>query len=467
MSRSKPKCIKVWAPIDDFFEISARGGTVTQEFLGGITHFMGSVFNIVATASVLSAAGYDFEDGCVAVAWSSAMGCILVGLLSNLPISVASGAGPNMTVAYTLVKPLSKGGMGSYADAMLVCVSSGMLVTILAACGVVDRIVDKVPSSLKYAICVGIGLLCALVGFHQAGMVVRSDEGLIGPGDFHGNPEIWLSLLGLLVLTLLNDRKAKGSILVAMLALAILDWSFVRGWPTIQLPKRMLPKTQDFDLSILAMPGFWSQVIGMSSMLIFDGMGCLLGIARLAGRMNSKGEVDGGTGTFLGIGLGTSLAGVFGASPLVLCGASSGAVTDGAKTGLSAVIGGALFLLLGLPFTSVFAAMPPCATSFVLIYTGASFAAEAVHIDWEDPISAIPAFLCIASQPFMFSIADGIYMGLASSLALRLLSGRFSSDRHNTDTEVHISDKGLTAYGPLSPTRVHTRRSKQVAMAVV
>jgi len=413
--------------LERVFHIQQRGSNVSTEVLGGLTLFMGSFFNLVATASVLAVGGLPLEEGVMGSAWAGCVGQLLAGLLSNLPISVTCGAGPNLTLAYLLAKSVDKGGLGSYAAALTCCMTAGLIIAALTALGVISLVIDVVPISLKTGICAGIGLLCAFVGFQQVGMVIRGQEGLIGPGDFEHNPEIWLSLAGLVILTVLISRKIPGAFLVTMVSVALIDWVVFKGLPKFEPRFPELPHLYAPDLECLRLPAFWMQTFAMALMLTFDAMGCVFGLAKQAGRFHPReGTIEGGNGMFYAIGLGTTFAAAFGVSPLVIVGNSSAAINDGAKTGLSVCVSAILLPAVGIPFVSVLSQMPPCSSSFVLIYCGVTMFSDSRHVDWNDPIAAVPAFLCIVSQPFLFSIADGIYMGLASSFILNFLSGRMT-----------------------------------------
>jgi AGZA family xanthine/uracil permease-like MFS transporter len=416
---------KTPGPLEYIFHIEKRHSTIATELLGGVVHFLGNVFNLVATASILTAGGLPATDGIIGGAWAGCIGQLLMGLLSNLPICCSAGAGPNATVAFLLAQSAQSGGLGSYRDALACCLCSGLVITILTVGGVIDAITDLVPASLKSGICGGIGLLCAFVGFQQVGIVVRSSEGLIGPGAFANNPEIWLSLTGLMMLTIMIQRKVQGAFLITMALTTAVYWGCVSGWPDLRLQTPQAPTLYTPAFESIKKPYFWMQVSAMTLMLVFDAMGCVFGLAKMAGRFDeTSNAVEGGNGIFYSIGLGTSLAALCGVSPLVISGTSSAAINDGAKTGLSTCVSGLLMLIVGVPFSPVLAKLPPCATSFVLIYSGVSMFSDTSHINWSDPIAAVPAFLCVISQPFLFSIADGIYMGLASAFVLHLLSGR-------------------------------------------
>ena len=44
-------------------------------------------------------------------------------------------------------------------------------------------------------------------------------------------------------------------------------------------------------------------------------------------------------------------------------------------------------------------------------------------IDFKDPTEAIPAFICIIAMPFMYSISEGIAMGVISYTIINLVTG--------------------------------------------
>jgi len=452
--------------LDNMFLISKRRTTVGAELMAGVTHFLGAVWNLSATASVMEVAGLPHTDGVVAGAWAACISGMLCGLFSNLPINVNAGAGPNFSVAYNLALPLHAGGLGGLGAALTCCLASGLGISLLALSGTLSRLADLVPGSLKMAICVGIGLICAFVGMQQVGMVVACESSLLCAGDYMGNHEIWLTAAGLLLLTVLNARQVKASALFSMAAVTLVDWCFFSGWPDLELIPPRLPKLHWPRLEWMASSAFWVQVSAMVMMLVFDTLGCMFGMARLAGLLNKEtGTVEGGNGLFCAVGFGTAASALVGLSPIVINPQSSAAIVEGAKTGLSSCTSAMLFLIIGLPFANIFAVMPKSATSSVLLYAGCSFAAEAAGIDWEDPIAAIPAFLCIICQPFLFSIANGIYVGLASSLLLNVLTGRsYGLQRFLGPAAESSLVQTLIPASPQTPHSQHSRCSTSSSM---
>ena len=47
-----------------------------------------------------------------------------------------------------------------------------------------------------------------------------------------------------------------------------------------------------------------------------------------------------------------------------------------------------------------------------------------VKIDFDSPTDAVPAFITLIAMPFMYSISEGIALGVISYVVLNLISGK-------------------------------------------
>src|SRR3954447_25378032 len=92
---------------------------------------------------------------------------ILMGLVANFPLALATGLGLNAFVAFTIASQMT------WADAMGLVVLEGLVILVLVLTGFREAVFHAVPAQLKIAISVGIGLFCALIGFVDAGFVRR------------------------------------------------------------------------------------------------------------------------------------------------------------------------------------------------------------------------------------------------------------------------------------------------------
>lgn len=149
----------------------------------------------------------------------------------------------------------------------------------------------------------------------------------------------------------------------------------------------------------------------------------MYGLGSLAGLVKD-GIVPGATQTYLAACAGTAVGALTGSSPLIIAAESAVGIKEGGRTGLTAVTVAACFLV-SLPLSPLLQALPAETTSPVLILVGTMMLGEASHIEWGDMTTALPAFLTMVVQPFTFSIANGIYVGLAFSLVLFILNGDF------------------------------------------
>src|SRR4051794_41439673 len=92
---------------------------------------------------------------------------ILMGVVANFPLALATGLGLNAFVAFSIATQMT------WADAMGLIVLEGLVILVLVLTGFREAVFHAVPAQLKIAISVGIGLFIALIGFVDAGFVRR------------------------------------------------------------------------------------------------------------------------------------------------------------------------------------------------------------------------------------------------------------------------------------------------------
>jgi len=102
---------------------------------------------------------------------------------------------------------------------------------------------------------------------------------------------------------------------------------------------------------------------------------------------------------------------------------SATGVSEGGKTGLTAVFV-ALFFLLSLFLSPVFLAIPAFATAPALIIVGFLMLGAITGIEFNDLTESIPAYLTIIAMPFCYSVSEGISFGVISYVLINLLTGK-------------------------------------------
>ena len=96
---------------------------------------------------------------------------ILMGVVANFPLALATGLGLNAFVAFSIAVRDDAG-----PDAMGLVVLEGLIILVLVLTGFRTAVFHAVPPGLKTAISVGIGLFIAFIGLVDAGFVRRNPD---------------------------------------------------------------------------------------------------------------------------------------------------------------------------------------------------------------------------------------------------------------------------------------------------
>src|SRR4051812_15248169 len=213
-------------PVDRFFKITERGSTVGTEVRGGLVTFFTMSYIIVLNPLIIGTVqdngfkgdflGGGSEPNLAAIAATTALVAgvltILMGVVANFPLALATGLGLNAVVAFSIA---ALPGM-TWADAMGIVVLEGLVTLVLVLTGFRTAVFRAAPVELKTAISVGIGLFLAFIGLVDSGFV-RIPASLATPvalgsgGSLAGWPTV-VFVVGLLLAIVLMVRKVKGAI---------------------------------------------------------------------------------------------------------------------------------------------------------------------------------------------------------------------------------------------------------------
>lgn len=405
-----------------YFQIDARGSTVPTELRAGLVTFLTMAYILAVNPQVLSQAGMPPRDVVFATAVGSAFATVLMGVWAKLPFALAPGMGLNAWFTFGVVK-----GMGvDWRVALAAVFVEGVIFLVLSLVGARTALLRAVPTPVKLATTVGIGLFLALIGLRNAGLVRPSEATMIELGDLNA-PATWLSIGSLILVGALWARRVKGALLISIGATALVAWlTGLAAWPDrlLDLPQWPAETAFAFNFEGLLTIKFAGIVLAFLFVDIFDTAGVLFGVSRAGGMLDQHGELPNSDKAFAADAAGTMAGALLGTSTITTYLESAAGVEEGGKTGLTAVVVGVLFLL-ALFFTPLFAAIPAVATAPVLIAIGAAMVGAAKELELSRFDDALPAFLTLALMPFTFSIANGIAAGIVSWVALKLLSGRY------------------------------------------
>ena len=429
--------------LEKLFKLRENDTTVKTEVIAGLTTFMTMAYILAVNPSMLNAAGMDTNAALIATALAAFIGTIAMAFLANYPFALASGMGLNAYFAYTVC-----GSMGySWQVALLAVFAEGIVFIALSLTNVREAIFNAIPLTLKHGVSAGIGLFIAFVGLQGAHLVVNSDSTLTTTVDFAGNFHTEgicavLAIVGLFITIVLYIKGFKGAILIGIIATWILgmimqavgvyqvdvEGKFYSLFPNLAFVDLTdLGKTfgQCFraDLSGVSVINFIVVLLSFLFVDIFDTLGTLVGVATKADMLDSDGKLPRIKQALLADAIATSAGAIIGTSTTTTYVESSAGVAAGGRTGLSSVVTGLLFLV-SIFFAPIFTAIPGFATAPALIFVGFLMVSSVIKVDFSDLTEAVPAYLCMLAMPLMYSIAEGIAMGVVSYVVINLLCGK-------------------------------------------
>lgn len=429
--------------LEKLFKLNENKTNVKTEVMGGITTFMTMAYILAVNPTMLSAAGMDKTAVLIATALASFVGTILMALLANYPFALAPGMGLNAYFAFTVC-----GAMGySWQVALAAVFAEGIVFIILSLTNVREAIFNAIPLNLKKGVSAGIGLFIAFIGMQGAHLVVANSSTLVSYVDFAGEFHTKgicaiLALIGLIITAVLYIKNVKGSILIGILATWVLGmlcqaagiymvdvengfYSLYPSFGMTDLSTFSLTFGQVFkaDFTGVSIINFIVVLFAFLFVDMFDTLGTLIGVATKADMLDKNGKLPRIKQALLADAVATSAGAVFGTSTTTTFVESSSGVAAGARTGLASVVTGLLFLV-SILLSPIFCAIPGFATAPALIFVGFLMMTSVVGIDFEDLTEAIPAYLCLLSMPLMYSISEGIAIGVISYVIINLVCGK-------------------------------------------
>ena len=448
--------------LDSYFKISERGSTVAQEVRGGVVTFFTMAYIVALNPLIIGLAkdadgkyigGGDAPNLALVAAMTALMAgilTILMGVLGNYPLALATGLGLNTFVAVSIASQMS------WADAMGLVVIEGLIITVLVLTGFRGAVFRAVPGQLKIAISVGIGLFIALIGLVDAGFVRRTGSGpvpvMLGEnGNLVGWPIIVFGF-GLLLTIALMVKKIKGAILigivVATAAAIAIESAFKigplfngatgavnpKGW-NLNVPAMPAEVVATPDFSLFGqfnLLGSFDRVPLITAILFiftlllsdfFDTVGTVTAIGHESGLIDAEGNVPNNNKILFVDSLAAVAGGAGSISSNTSYIESAAGVGEGARTGLASVVTGVMFLLTTF-LAPLVAVIPYEAATPALVIVGFLMMTQIKNIDWDDIGIALPAFLTIILMPFTYNISVGIGVGFVTHVIIRAVQGR-------------------------------------------
>lgn len=428
--------------LDRVFHLSENKTDVKTEVMAGITTFMTMAYILAVNPDILSASGMDKGAVFTATCLASLIATVLMALLSNYPFVLSAGMGLNAYFAYTVV-----GSMGySWQMALAAVFVEGLIFIALSLTNVREAIFNSIPMPLKRAVSAGIGLFIAFIGLQNCKLVVDSST-LVTVYSFSSNAEtfrtegitVLLAIIGVLITAVLMVKKVKGGILWGILITWLLgiaceltglyipnaEMGFYSVMPDfssgISIPS-VMPTLGQMDFSAVFSLDFFVVIFAFLFVDMFDTLGTLIGVASKADMLDEQGRLPRIRGALLADAVGTSAGAALGTSTITTFVESASGVAEGGRTGLTGLVSAALFGL-SLFLSPIFLAIPSFATAPALIIVGFLMVSSILKVDFDNLFDAIPAYIAMIAMPFMYSISEGIAMGVISYVVINLFGG--------------------------------------------
>lgn len=441
------------------------------------------------------------KDLIVATVASSLIGCVIMGLLANLPLALAPGMGTNAYFAYTVVGFHGSGNV-SYQNALAAVFIEGLIFLIISAFGLRTKLAKLVPKPVRISSSAGIGLFLAFIGLQsnqglgligyssstlvtlggcptsaraELAPVTRLPNGTVSliPGGtisggilcLHGRMEsatLWLGVVGFVIIAYCLVKNIKGAMIYGIVFVTAVSWfrntevtafpSTAAGDAAYDYFKKVVDVHRiQSTAGALSFKGigkgrFWEAMVTFLYVDILDTTGTLYSMARFAGFTDANGDFEGQYFAFMSDASSIVVGSLLGTSPVTAFIESSTGIREGGRTGVTALTVAGYFML-SFFFTPLLASIPAWAVGPPLILVGVLMMRAVVEVEWDDMRQAIPAFMTLILMPLTYSIAYGLIGGIGTYIVLHLgdwihqLLRKYGVTNRNTETNVVALDE--------------------------
>ena len=449
------------------FDAEKKQTSIKTELIAGVVTFLSMAYILTVNPNQIFGAGSEYwASAFIATALGAVVGTLLMAFFAKMPLAQASGMGLNSMLGGMI------GGWGGYGkftpgQAFMLVFISGLVFLLLSVIKIKGKTFrelafDGMPTSVRSAISVGIGLFIAYIGFQNAGIILHNGYTQVGFVDFtnwgdqvvNSLVEPWqaaktatVAFAGLFLITILEKLHVKGSIIIGILGatvvgipLGVTDLSILLGNDAISwkfwenfanyfggensvfgsfadvFSEVLLPEGTSIFTIIMV-------VITLCMIDMFDTMGTVVGCCggnRILSDENDKPHNYGKI--MLSDSIATCAGAMLGTSTVTTFVESGSGVSAGGRTGLTAFTTASLFFV-AMFATPLFAAIPSAAAAAALIYVGVLMMKNNIKgVDFETPIHATSAFLTISVMVLSYSITKGIGVGMLSYTILSALT---------------------------------------------
>ncbi|WP_333617208.1 NCS2 family permease [Mixta calida] len=405
---------------EKLFQLKAHNTTVRTEVIAGFTTFLAMAYILFVNPTILSATGMDKGAVFVATCLAAAIGSLLMGLIANYPIALAPGMGLNAFFTYTVVLHMGY----TWQIALGAVFLSALIFFALSIFKIREWIIASIPLPLRSGIAAGIGLFLAIIALQGAGIVIGNPATLVGIGDLT-KPGPLLAMLGFIIIVVLEARRVTGAVLIGILAVTFLSMALGLSpfAGVFSAPPSIAPTFMQLDIKGALDISLVGVIFAFLFVDVFDNSGTLIGVTKRAGLADEQGNIPKMGKALIADSAAALFGSLLGTSTTTSYIESAAGVSAGGRTGLTAVVVAALFLL-SLFFAPLASSVPVYATAPALLFIAVLMTSGLAEIDWKDITTAAPVTVTALTMPLTYSIANGIAFGFIIWTLVKLLSGR-------------------------------------------
>lgn len=408
------------AMLDRYFGLKKNGTDIRREALAGLTTFLTMAYIIAVNPAILAKAGMDYGAVFVATCLAAAVCSVVMGLYANYPIALAPGMGLNAFFAFTVVLTYKY----SWQQGLAAVFLSGVLFFIISVSGVREYVLNAIPRNLKYAIGAGVGMFLGIIALEEARIIVDHPATLVTLGDLR-NPAPLLCLLGFVLIVAFNVRNIHGATLIGMLAVSLIGipLGLANFTGIVSMPPSIAPTLLQLDFSRSFELSFIVIVFSILMIDVFDNAGTLIAVTEKAGFVDKKGNLPRMREALVSDSFAAMFGASIGTSTTTSYIESAAGVAAGARTGLTSIFVGLLFLI-ALFFSPLASLVPSYASAAALLFVACVMVGLLAKMEWDDLTEAAPGAVVAITMPLTYSIATGIGLGFIVYVLIKLIAGR-------------------------------------------
>ena len=350
-----------------------------------------------------------------ATALVSAVSTFLMAVYAKRPLAVAPGVGLLFFISGTVCMQMGY----SWHFALTAILLEGVLFTVLAFSRLRYLIMESIPLSLRSATAVGVGLFLASLGLKSAGMT-DSGAAIVSLASIVTEPEKQLFAICVMLSGVLIVYRVKGAIFLSIIASTILGipLGLTRFDEVMTIPESPAPLFMQMEWSedIFSIDMFVC-VVSIFFLDVFDTIGTVLGVLSNTNLSRTNGRISRMSHIFQVDAISSTLSGLMGTTTCTSYLESAAGVAEGGRTGVTSLVTVICFLF-ALFFSPIFLAIPPVVTGAILLVVSFQMFAAIKHINFTNPVEAIPSVLVILVMAIIGSISDGIVVGVITYAVL-------------------------------------------------